>query len=75
MRRVSVVIPTFNRADILKECLDAVMRQDLPMQDYEVVVVDDGSLDDRARFELLLHRTPFALQACPPQLFGGPRIL
>jgi len=43
---LSVIIPTFNRADILKECLGAVMHQDLPLQDYEVIVVDDGSHDE-----------------------------
>ncbi len=43
---LSVVIPTFNRSQILRECIDALYRQDLPRQDYEVLVVDDGSKDD-----------------------------
>jgi len=43
---LSVVIPTFNRADILKECLAALLKQDLPAQDFEVIVVDDGSTDE-----------------------------
>jgi GT2 family glycosyltransferase len=41
--RFSVVIPTYNRRDSLRECLAAVTRQDYP--DYEVVVVDDGCAD------------------------------
>jgi len=42
---ISVIIPTYNRANILKECLDALANQELPKKDYEVIVVDDGSKD------------------------------
>jgi len=43
---LSVVIPTFNRAEILAECLVALTKQDLPRQDFEIIVVDDGSKDE-----------------------------
>lgn len=43
---VSVVIPTYNRAGYLREALDSVAAQ--TFQDYEVVVVDDGSDEDIA---------------------------
>jgi len=39
--RFSVVIPTFNRKDVLRKCLTALQSQDYP--DYEVLVVDGGS--------------------------------
>jgi glycosyltransferase involved in cell wall biosynthesis len=42
---LSVVIPTYNRAYILREAIDSVLCQDLPS---EVIVVDDGSTDDTA---------------------------
>jgi GT2 family glycosyltransferase len=42
---VSVVITTFNRAEALRETLDALGHQELPDDRYEVVVVDDGSTD------------------------------
>ena len=44
---VSVVIPTYNRLPILKKCLDSLENQILPgaIQDFEIVVVDDGSTD------------------------------
>lgn len=40
---VSVVIPTFNRCDLLERALTAVFGQTL--QDLEVIVADDGSTD------------------------------
>lgn len=39
----SVVIPTYNRPDKLAICLDALARQTLPTERWEVIVVDDGS--------------------------------
>ena len=41
---VSVVIPTYNRAEYLKQALSSVFRQ--TFTDYEVIVVDDGSTDE-----------------------------
>lgn len=40
---VSVVIPTHNRAPILRECLDSVLAQSF--ESYEVIVVNDASTD------------------------------
>jgi GT2 family glycosyltransferase len=42
----SVVISTFNRAEALLETLAAFAKQDVPVDSYEVIVVDDGSTDD-----------------------------
>lgn len=40
----SIVIPTYNRADLLRETLESVFRQE--DRDFEVIVVDDGSKED-----------------------------
>ena len=45
---VSVIIPVYNGAETLPECLRAVQAQTFPAQLYKVVVVDDGSTDDTA---------------------------
>ena len=40
---ISVIIPTYNRPDNLKECLDYLKSQTLNRKLYEIIVIDDGS--------------------------------
>src|SRR5689334_4651553 len=42
----SIVIPTWNRARILQLSLPRFLNQTLSADEYEVVIVDDGSDDD-----------------------------
>lgn len=39
----SLIIPTYERPEQLKRCLNAVARIDYPKDKFEVIVVDDGS--------------------------------
>jgi glycosyltransferase involved in cell wall biosynthesis len=39
----SVIVPTFNRPRHVGGCLRALTRQDYPREQFEVIVVDDGS--------------------------------
>lgn len=45
MPRVSVILPTYNRQDRLKRVLAGLEKQSYPLNDFEVVVVSDGSSD------------------------------
>jgi glycosyltransferase involved in cell wall biosynthesis len=42
--RVSIITPSFNRADLISQTLDSVAAQSLP--DWEQIIVDDGSTDN-----------------------------
>lgn len=45
---ISVVIPAFNQAQFIDECLDSVAAQTIS-ESLEIIVVDDGSPDDISR--------------------------
>ena len=40
---ISVVIPTYNRADFILKTLNSILDQEY--QNFEVIIVDDGSTD------------------------------
>jgi len=42
---ITVAIPTYNRADLLRQTLAGVTRQDFPAENYEVLVIDNNSHD------------------------------
>lgn len=44
--KVSVIVPTFNRADLLIQTLDSLLYQDFPINCFEVIVVDNNSTDN-----------------------------
>lgn len=44
--RVSFVIPVYNVASYLRKCMDSLLSQDY--DDYEIILVDDGSTDECA---------------------------
>lgn len=47
--RVSVVVPTFKRPDLLDRCLTALIAQEFAATDYEVIVVDDAACEETKR--------------------------
>jgi glycosyltransferase involved in cell wall biosynthesis len=44
--KVSVVIPTYRRPLLLIKCLEALLAQDFPKAEYEIIVVTDGPDED-----------------------------
>jgi len=47
--RASIVIPAYNAEKLLPECLRSLADQTVPRDQYEVIVVDDGSTDGTAK--------------------------
>jgi GT2 family glycosyltransferase len=67
--RVSVVVPTFQRRDAVRRLLAALAVQTIPLDDYEVLVVVDGS-DDGTR-ELVTSLQPGYALRCVWQPNAG----
>jgi GT2 family glycosyltransferase len=44
----SVIVPTYNQAGSIGSCLASLVRQTLPADRYEILVIDDGSTDGTA---------------------------
>jgi glycosyltransferase involved in cell wall biosynthesis len=42
---ISVVIPTYNEESTITRCLQSLASQDLPRQEFEIIVVDGNSSD------------------------------
>lgn len=61
MTDLSIIIPSYNRVDRLRRCLEALSRQDLATSEFEVIVVVDGSTDSTMTMLSQLD-TPFRLR-------------
>src|SRR5258708_26630688 len=63
MDSLTVVIPTFNRAPVLKKALEAYLTQGAPEGIYELLVVDDGSTDETPSLvDEISRRAPFPIR-------------
>ena len=45
MIKYSIIVPAYNGGNTIKGCLSAALNQSISRDDYEVIVVDDGSTD------------------------------
>ena len=41
---ISIIIPVYNRQNVIEECINSVLEQSY--QNFEIIIVDDGSSDD-----------------------------
>ena len=48
MIKYSVIIPAYNSEKTIALCLDSILNQSISIENYEVIVVDDGSIDNMA---------------------------
>jgi glycosyltransferase involved in cell wall biosynthesis len=65
--KLSVILPTFDRAGSLKRALDALLRQTALPGSYEVIVVDNNSTDGTAGVVALFDDRRVRLVAEPRQ--------
>lgn len=42
---LSIIVPIYNVEKYLRKCIDSLLNQDLPKEQYEIILVDDGSPD------------------------------
>lgn len=45
MIRLSIIVPLYNSEKYLPKCLDSLLNQDIPHDEYEIILVNDGSPD------------------------------
>ncbi|MFF4094588.1 glycosyltransferase family 2 protein [Streptomyces sp. NPDC001834] len=71
--KVSVVIPVYNPGKYIDPCIDSLLRQSLPPEEFEVLFVNDGSTDDTPeRLEKLAAEHPhFRLITIPNSGWPG----
>lgn len=42
---LSIIVPVYNVELYLKKCVESLLNQDIPLSEYEIILVDDGSTD------------------------------
>lgn len=46
MLKVSVVVPVYNPGEYLGPCIDSLISQSMPSDEFEIIFIDDGSTDE-----------------------------
>ena len=44
--KLSIIIPVYNVEQYIRSCIESIYRQDLKEEDFEVILVNDGTQDD-----------------------------
>ena len=45
MKSLSVIVPVYNVEDYVEKCIRSLLEQDIPLEDYEIICINDGSTD------------------------------
>ena len=69
MKKVSIIIPLYNLEKLIGKCIASALAQDLSPEEYEILVIDDGSTDGS------LAAAEKAAQVCPEgKELGSPEV-
>lgn len=44
--RLSILIPMYNAKNYIGNCLESILNQNIPEDEYEIIIMDDGSSDE-----------------------------
>ena len=58
---VSVIVPVYNGARTIASCLESLLVQDYPHENYEIIVIENGSSDDTTS---IVEKYPIRLFHC-----------
>lgn len=47
---LSFIIPVYDVENYVEKCLDSLTSQNIPTEEYEIVIIDDGSTDNSSKF-------------------------
>ncbi|WP_291589273.1 glycosyltransferase [Bacteroides sp.] len=57
MIKLSIIVPVYNVAELVQKCVDSLLCQDIPLEEYEVLLINDGSTDKSLQIiENLAHK-------------------
>ena len=46
MIRLSIIVPLYKSEKYLPKCIESLVQQDIPLETYEIILVNDGSPDN-----------------------------
>lgn len=46
MIKISLIIPVYNVEQYLEKCLTSCIKQDIPLEEYEIIIINDGAKDN-----------------------------
>src|SRR5271166_2955371 len=55
---VSIVVPTRGRPELLRNCLESLIRLDYPHERYEIIVIEDGTQSGQQVTSEITQRSP-----------------
>lgn len=59
MVRLSIIVPVYNVAELIQKCVDSLLCQNISLDEYEILLINDESTDDSLeKIENIAHKYP-----------------
>ncbi len=52
--KLSIIIPLYNSGHFLHKCVDSLLNQDIQLDEYEILIINDGSTDNSLQVAITL---------------------